>query len=114
MIAVERPAPESDDPELALVPAEPAPPPAAAEGGFGVLDTTVAFGLQGRAAALHQHWAAMRLDGIPDSDLATLEREWAFSQSTTLLGVGAVFWSPRAGSTIDRWQAESDEIWERD
>ena len=141
MIAVERPAPESDDPELALVPAEPAPTPAppagarpkvgrlsrkvsalvivaallaAAEGGFGVLDTTVAFGLQGRAAALHQHWAAMRLDGIPDSDLATLEREWAFSQSTTLLGVGAVFWSPRAGSTIDRWQAESDAIWARD
>ena len=142
MIAVERPAPESE-PELALVPALPeparAPEPAAgarpkagrlsrkvyalvivaallaaAEGGAGVLDTTVAFSLQMRAAALHQHWAAMRLDGIPDSDLAALEQEWAYSQSTTLLGVAAVFWSPRAGSIVDRWQAESDAIWVRD
>jgi uncharacterized protein YvpB len=56
----------------------------------------------------------MRLDGVPDSDLAALEQEWAFTQSTTLLGVGAVFWSPRAGSIVDRWQAESDSIWARD
>jgi uncharacterized protein YvpB len=144
MIAVERPAPESEaEPELALAPApaEPASAPAtsvwfrpvagrlsrrvyalvlvaavlaAAEGGFGVVDTSIAVGLQGRAAALHQHWSAMRLDGVPDSDLAALEQEWAFTQSTTLLGVGAVFWSPRAGSIIDRWQAQSDAIWARD
>jgi uncharacterized protein YvpB len=138
MIAVERPAPESE-PELELSLAEPAPVTparvapkagrlsrkvsalilvaallAAAEGGIGVLDTAVAFGLQGRAAALHQHWAAMRLDGIPDSDLAALEQEWTYSQSTTLLGVGAVFWSPRAVSIVDRWQAQSDAIWARD
>ena len=56
----------------------------------------------------------MRLGGIPDSDLATLEQEWAYSQSTTLLGVGAVFWSPRAASIVDRWQAQSDAIWARD
>ena len=87
---------------------------AAAEGGAGVLDTAIAFGLQSRAAALHQHWAAMRLDGIPDSDLAVLEQEWDYSQSTSLLGVGAVFWSPRAGSIVDRWQARSDAIWVRD
>jgi uncharacterized protein YvpB len=144
MIAVERAAPESEpEPQLALAPApaEPALAPAtsvwfrpvagrlsrrvyalvlvaavlaAAEGGFGVVDTSIAFGLQGRAAALHQHWAAMRLDGVPDSDLASLEQEWTFTQSTTLLGVGAVFWSPRAGSIIDRWQAQSDAIWARD
>jgi uncharacterized protein YvpB len=140
MIAVERPAPEPES-ELSLVPAEPAPAPApsaaarpktgrlsrkvsalvivavllaAAGGGAGVFDTAVAFGLQSRAAAMHQHWAAMRLDGIPDPDLAAMEQEWAYSQSTTLLGVGAVFWSPRAGSIIDRWQAESDAIWARD
>src|SRR5487761_416589 len=137
MIAVERPAPES---EPALAPVETAPAPAApagtrpagrlsrklsaliivaallaaAEGGAGVLDTAVAFGLQNRAVLMHQHWAAMRLDGIPDSDLAVLEQEWAYSQSTTLLGVGAVFWSPRAGAIVDRWQAQSDAIWARD
>jgi uncharacterized protein YvpB len=142
MIAVERPALESE-PELILAPApsQPARVPApwagarpaagrlsrrvwalivvaallaAAEGGAGVFDTAVAVGLQDRAAALHQHWAAMRLDGIPASDLAALEREWALTQSTTLLGVGAAFWSPRAGSIVDRWQAESDAIWARD
>lgn len=140
MIAVERPAPESE-PTLAPVettpaPAAPAAPAgtrpagrlsrklsavimvaallAAAEGGAGVLDTAVAFGLQNRAVLMHQHWAAMRLDGIPDSDLAALEQEWAYSQSTTLLGVGAVFWSPRAGAIVDRWQAQSDAIWARD
>jgi uncharacterized protein YvpB len=140
MITLERPAPESEH-ELQLAHAEPAPAPApsagarpaalrlsrkvsalilvaallaAAEGGAGVLDTAVAFGLQGRAAALHQHWAAMRLDGIPDSDLAALEQEWAYSQGTTLLGVGAEFWSPRAGSIVDRWQAMTDAIWARD
>jgi uncharacterized protein YvpB len=140
VITLERPAPE---PELELVlapalasPAEAAstasrPAPgrlsrrvyalilvaavlAAAEGGFGVVDTSIAFGLQGHAAALHQHWADMRLDGVPDSDLAALEQEWGFTQSTTLLGVGAVFWSPRAGSIVDRWQAQSDAIWARD
>jgi len=141
MIAVEeRPALEPE-PELALVPVQPAQTPspgagaqptsgrlsrkvsalllvaallAAAEGGFGVLDTAVAFGLQSRAAVLHQHWVAMRVDGIPASDLAVLEQEWAYSQSTTLLGVGAVFWSPRAGSIIDRWQAQTDAIWGHD
>jgi len=140
MIAVERRAPEAE-PELELAPPEPtrAPAPsavarpaegrlsrkvwalivvaailAAAESGVAVLDTTVAFSLQGRAAALHQHWAAMRLDGVPDSDLAVLEQEWAFTQTTTLLGVGAAFWSPRAGSIVDRWQAETDAIWARD
>lgn len=144
MIAIERPAPESEpEPELALapVPAEPSIDPAAsvwarpkagrlsrkvsalvivaallaaAEGGAGVFDTTVAFGLQSRASALHQHWATMQLDGIPDSDLAVLEQEWSYSQSTTLLGVGAVFWSPQAGSIVDRWQAKTDAIWARD
>src|SRR5580765_5390633 len=106
MIAVERPAPESEpEPALHAAPAAKAPVApaasvwfrpvagrlsrrvyaliivaavlAAAEGGFGVVDTSIAFGLQGRAAALHQHWAAMRLDGVPDSDLAALEQEWA-------------------------------------
>jgi len=50
---------------------------AALAGSAGVLDTGIALGTQGRAAALHQRWAAMRADGIPDADLAALEQEIA-------------------------------------
>jgi len=87
---------------------------AALAGSAGVLDTGIALGTQGRAAALHQRWAAMRADGIPDADLAALEQEWTFNQGAKLLNVGAGFWQPGASSIVDRWQVETDAIWARD
>src|SRR4029077_6637817 len=36
--------------------------------------------LQARAQPPHDRWVAMRLAGIPDTDLAGLEREWVESQ----------------------------------
>ena len=38
-------------------------------GGGGALESKDAFDLQARAAAVHQHWAAMRADGIRDKAL---------------------------------------------
>jgi uncharacterized protein YvpB len=83
-------------------------------GTAGVLDTGIALGTQGRAAALHQRWAAMRADGIPDADLAQLEQEWTFSQGARMFNVGAGFWQPGASAVVDRWQVETDAIWARD
>ena len=48
---------------------------AAMAGGGGLLDGRIAFDLQARAAAVHEHWAVMRADGIPDSELSILEQE---------------------------------------
>jgi uncharacterized protein YvpB len=56
----------------------------------------------------------MRLAGIPDSDLAGLEREWVASQSFKMVDAAGVFWLPGGTETINRWQAESDGIWARD
>jgi len=87
---------------------------AAIAGSAGVLDAGIALGAQGRAASLHQRWAAMRADGIPDADLASLEQEWTYSQGARLFNVGAGFWQPGASSIVDRWQVETDAIWARD
>ena len=87
---------------------------AAMAGTAGVLDTGIALGSQGRASALHQRWAAMRADGIPDAGLAQLEQEWTFSQGARLFNVGAGFWQPGASAIVDRWQVETDAIWARD
>jgi len=87
---------------------------AAMAGSAGVLDAGIALGVQGRAASLHQRWAAMRADGIPGADLAALEQEWTFSQGARLFNVGAGFWQPGASSIVDRWQVETDAIWARD
>ena len=83
-------------------------------GGGGLLDFASAYTLQSRAQAMHDRWAFMRDNGIPDEDLAGLESEWAASQSTTFVGAGGIFWIPGGGETIDRWQTESDAIWSRD
>lgn len=83
-------------------------------GGGGLLGVGGAFVLQARAQALHDRWAAMRLAGIPDTDLVGLEREWAASQSTKVLSAGGMFWLPGGVDTLNRWQAESDAIWVRD
>jgi uncharacterized protein YvpB len=83
-------------------------------GGATVFDTTLAFGVQARAAALHQRWDVMRSNGIPGDDLAVLEQEWSYSQSTRVLGAGAIFWSPGASAIVDRWETTSAAIWSRD
>ena len=87
---------------------------AAIAGSAGVLDAGIALGAQGRAASLHQRWAAMRADGIPDADLAALEQEWTYSQGARLFNVGAGFWQPGASAIVDRWQVATDTIWEHD
>jgi uncharacterized protein YvpB len=83
-------------------------------GGGGLLEGRIAVDLQARAAAVHQHWAAMRADGIPDSELAVLEQEWIYSQKVKFLGVGTVFWWPGASGIVDRWQSQSAAIYARD
>ncbi|HEV2476380.1 MAG TPA: C39 family peptidase [Candidatus Dormibacteraeota bacterium] len=83
-------------------------------GGGGLLDLGGAYVLQARAQALHDRWVAMRLAGIPDTDLAGLEREWVESQSFKVVDAAGMFWLPGGAGTIDRWQAESDAIWARD
>jgi uncharacterized protein YvpB len=87
---------------------------AAIAGSAGVLDTGIALGVQGRAASLHQRWAAMRADGIPAVDLASLEQEWTYTQGARLFNIGAGFWQPGASSIVDRWSVETDAIWARD
>src|SRR5258708_29452373 len=69
---------------------------AATAGGGGLLEGGIAVDLQARAAAVHQHWAAMRADGIPDSELAVLEQEGIYSPKGKFLGVGPVFRWPGA------------------
>ncbi|HET9782685.1 MAG TPA: C39 family peptidase [Candidatus Dormibacteraeota bacterium] len=83
-------------------------------GGGGLLDLGGAYVLQARAQSLHDRWQAMRVAGIPDTDLAALEREWAASQAVQVLAAGGVFWLPGGGETIDRWQTQTDGIWSRD
>ena len=80
----------------------------------GLANNGIPLGLQARAVALHQHWAQMRADGIPDLDLATLEQEWTYTQAPQFMGVAAIFWWPGANEVLDRWQARADAIWVRD
>jgi uncharacterized protein YvpB len=87
---------------------------AAIAGSAGLLNGFIAVGLQARAAAVHQRWAAMRAEGIPDSDLAVLEQEWVYSQKIKYLGAGTVFWWPGASAIVDRWQSTAAAIWSRD
>jgi uncharacterized protein YvpB len=87
---------------------------AATAGGGGVLDGKIAFDLQARAAAAHQHWAVLRAEGISDSELAVLEQEWVYSQKVKFLGVGTVFWWPGASGIVDQWQSASASIYARD
>ena len=83
-------------------------------GGGGLFDVGSAYSLQARAEALHVHWTSMVANGIPETDLAGLEREWKDSQASRIIGAGAMFWLPGGAGTIDRWQAESDRIWASD
>jgi uncharacterized protein YvpB len=84
-------------------------------GGSGaVANSGVPLNLQKRALELHQQWAAMRADGIPELDLEALEVEWKFVQATQFLGVAAIFWWPGANELLDRWEAKAATIWTRD
>ena len=83
-------------------------------GGGGLLDSGSSYVLQARAQALHERWAYMRDNGIPDADLAYLEQQYAMTQATIVIGAGGVFWLPGGADAIDRWQVETDAIWTRD
>src|SRR5437588_1889409 len=83
-------------------------------GGGGLLDSASSYVLQAQAQSLHARWAYMRLNGIPDADFATLERQWAQTEATVVVGAGGVFWLPGGADTIARWRAETDAIWSRD
>ena len=83
-------------------------------GGGGLLDLGGAYVLQAKAQGLHDRWDSMRVAGIPDADLAGLERQWVASQSFKLGDAGGMFWLPGGADTIQRWQSESDSIWSRD
>jgi uncharacterized protein YvpB len=73
-----------------------------------------AYTLQARAQNLHAHWTFMVDNGIPESDLAPLRLEWTQSQATRLLGAGMPFWLPGGSATLDRWESETDAVWNRD
>lgn len=83
-------------------------------GGGGLLDSASSYVLQARAQSLHDRWAFMRANGIPDADLASLEQEYAATQASIVVGAGGVFWLPGGADTLVRWQAETDAIWARD
>lgn len=72
-----------------------------------------AFGLESKASALNARWNQMAAEGVPSSDLAGLQRESAGAERTKFLTVASVFWWPDAGTIIDRWQQQTDEIWVR-
>ena len=82
-------------------------------GGGGLLDSASSYVLQAQAQSLHARWAYMRHNGIPDADFAALERQWAQTQATVVVGAGGVFWLPGGADTIARWQAQTDAIWSR-
>src|SRR5260370_38624590 len=71
-------------------------------GGGGLMDLGGAYVLQARAQALHDRWDAMRLAGIPDSELVALEREWVASQSFKVVDAASMFWLPGGAQTINR------------
>src|SRR6266576_5709840 len=82
-------------------------------GGIAAVDRDSAVALQQRAQALHAQWAYMRDNGVPAQDLAVLEQEWERSQASRFIGPASVFWLPGAGPTVNRWQAQTIAIWER-
>lgn len=83
-------------------------------GGGGLLDSASSYVLQARAQALHDRWAYMRANGIPDADLAEMEQQYASTQASIVIGAGGVFWLPGGAETIDYWTAQTDAIWTRD
>src|SRR3982074_1938077 len=85
---------------------------ATVDGGW-LFDTGAALLLQSRASALHAYWALMKAEGVPGEELAQLEEHWAYTQGTTVLGAAGAFWWPGASVEVNRWQAETEAIWNR-
>ena len=83
-------------------------------GGGGLVDVGSAYSLQGRAQALDARWTWMVDNGIPDSDLAAVRREWTQSQAFRLLGVASTFWFPGGADALARWESETGAVWARD
>lgn len=71
------------------------------------------FVLQVRVSALQERWAEMVIDGVPAADLAALRSEWIGIQHPQLLGIPLNFLRPEAKAVVDRWQTETDAIWDR-
>jgi uncharacterized protein YvpB len=82
-------------------------------GGIAAIDRDSALALQERALAVHAQWAYMRDNGVPARDLAGLEQEWKRSQASRFIGSASVFWLPGAVPTVNRWEAQTTAIWER-
>ena len=76
-------------------------------------DSGGAIALETRAAALQARWSDIEAKGVPQSDLAGLEQQWAAAERMRILGAGASFWSPGSSGILDRWQLETDAIWNR-
>jgi uncharacterized protein YvpB len=83
-------------------------------GSGSLFDSGIAFGLQARAAALHLRWADMKANGIPASDLAALEQEWAYTEHDKIFGAATAFWLPGGQAIVDRWEAAGEAVWSRD
>ena len=83
-------------------------------GSGGLFDSGIAFALQARAAALHLRWADMRANGIPASDLAALQQEWAYTERDKIFGAATAFWLPGGQAIVDRWEAAGQAVWSRD
>jgi uncharacterized protein YvpB len=77
------------------------------------LDDRNPFLLEARADSLHEQWDQMVADGVPQSDVADLQRQWALARQVTLLGAGLTFWWPESSAVLDQWQRETDVIWSR-
>ena len=81
-------------------------------GGSGVpFASAAAHRVQSQADALHVRWSEMVADGVPNTDLAALQAEWTGATQARIFGAGGGFWLPGAQATVDRWQAETDAIW---
>jgi uncharacterized protein YvpB len=55
----------------------------------------------------------MITEGVPPSDLAALQHQWAGVEATRYLAVALVFFRPDSTAIIDEWKAETDAVWDR-
>src|SRR5207249_4980887 len=117
MIAVERP-PAAEPNTAPLAPLRPRPRRrlwssrlsasllvltlTASLGGGGLFDLGSAYSLQARAEALQARWSYMLDNGIPGADLAPLIWQWRQSQTSRLMGAGAMFWLPGGADSVAR------------
>ncbi len=77
------------------------------------IDPGNAILLQARASALQERWSQMVTDGVPAADVAALQSEWIASQHPQLFGIPLNFLLPDMKAAVDRWQADTDAVWDR-